>query len=273
MGIIYKEFIARFRDDHTRTFCLNEEPGSSYSYNFVNTYLIPVSIEFFGIPFGLSDIDEDQLCKNDYSKTSKVASLFGWMILCCDMLYHDYDPLEVCDDENADLEYTISALQDEGRPLNDDSGNSMQNVFYIHEIEMVEHDDNIKKRIIDELPFLLRDFLHVEPGILAYCASPIESDWEPENAERSFELQKYAANQFARRFGYDSDEQTTQSNKKVVPFLGNYQFSDDEIKMITGRRNSSSVYPEYLKKKDEWDLFESAGFEEAGNSRLLYKRL
>lgn len=43
--------------------------------------------------------------------------------------------------------------------------------------------------------------------------------------------------------------------------------------MVMGRRNSDSGYPENLKNRDEWDIFERAGFEEAGDSRLLYKLL
>ena len=138
MGIAYKEFVADFHDGRSRCFSPNEEPGTSYSYDYTQTYLLPAIIDFFGIPFGLSETDEDDIADGDYSKAVKVATVFGWMILCRDMIYNEYDPLEVCDDENGDLEYTISALQDEGGPLNDNSGDSTQNVFYIHEIDMDE---------------------------------------------------------------------------------------------------------------------------------------
>lgn len=201
-------------------------------------------------------------------KATKVASVFGWMILCRDIIYNEYQPLEICDDENGDLEYAISALQDVGGPLTDDSGDSTQNVFYIHEIEM-------EARIINELPYLLRNFLHVEPEIPAYYPSPMESDWEAENAERDFALRAYAMNQVARHLDAIGLNTNVADNhgKKVVQFTGDYHFSEDEIKMVMGRRNSGSGYPENLKNRDEWDLFERAGFEEADNSRLLYKLL
>ena len=62
-------------------------------------------------------------------------------------------------------------------------------------------------------------------------------------------------------------------DKKVVQITGDYHFSEDEIKMVMGRRNRGSGYPDNLKGRDEWDIFERAGFEEAGDSRLLYKLL
>lgn len=273
MGTIYKGLVADFHDGGRRMFCLDEEPGSSYSYDNTQTYLLPASIGFFGIPLGLCETDEDRISEGDYSKATKVASVFGWMILCRDMIYNEYQPLEVCDDENGDLEYTISALQDVGGPLNDASGDSTQNVFYIHEIKMDEHNDEMEARIINELPYLLRDFLHVEPEILAYYPSPMESDWEPENAERDFTLRTYAMNQVARHLDAGGLNTNVADNhdKKVVQFTGDYHFSEDEIKMVMGRRNSGSGYPENLKNRDEWDIFERAGFEEAGDSRLLYK--
>ena len=274
MKIAYKEFVADFHDGRRRTFEFNGKPGTSYSYDYTQTYLLPASIDFFGIPFGLCEVDEERTSEGDYSKATKAASVFGWLILCRDMIFNDYDPLEVCDDENADLEYTISALRDEGGPLNDDSGDYTQIVFYIHEIEMDEPDNDIKVRILNELPYLIRDFLHAEPEILAYYPSQMDSDWEPENADRDFALRTYAMNQVARHIDADfiTDVPST-SDKKVVSFTGDYHFSDDEIKMVMGRRHSGSGYPEELKNKEEWDLFQKAGFEEAGDSRLLYKVL
>lgn len=272
--MVQHNIIADFRDSRHRSFSLDEKPGTSYSYDYTQTYLLPATIDFLGIPFGLSEKDEDDIAEGDYSKAVKVATVFGWMILCRDMIYNEYDPLEVCDDANGDLEYTISALQDEGGPLNDTSGDSTQNVFYIHEIAMDEPDSEIKQRIINELPYLIRDFLHVEPEILAYYPSRVESDWEPEDAERDFALRTYAMDLVARRIdeniGLDA---FPASDEKVVPFTGDYHFSDDEIKMVMGRRHSGSGYPEELKNKEEWDLFTNVGFEEAGDSRLLYKVL
>jgi len=37
------------------------------------------------------------------------------------------------------------------------------------------------------------------------------------------------------------------------------------------RRHSGSSYPEEAKNKDEYAFFEANGFEEVGDSRLLYK--
>lgn len=49
------------------------------------------------------------------------------------------------------------------------------------------------------------------------------------------------------------------------------RLDEDELKLIMGRRHSGSSYPEEAKDCKEYAFYESNGFEEAGNSRLLYK--
>ena len=61
-----------------------------------------------------------------------------------------------------DLEYVISALSDKDCPLNEETGDLYQDVFYIHDIEIgKEYGDLLKGRILDELPNLVFSLLHV----------------------------------------------------------------------------------------------------------------
>jgi hypothetical protein len=116
----------------------------------------------------LSDNQLGNIDNGDYLNAVKIGKLFGCLVLCKQMIKEDNDPLEVCDDSDGDLEYTISALRDEGGPLNLEHGNPDQDVYYIHELQMESgyEYDPLKSKILEELPGLILSFLHVAPDIL-----------------------------------------------------------------------------------------------------------
>lgn len=275
MGVIYDGIVARFAEDTSRAFKMHEEPGTSQAYDSVSTYTLPATIEFYGIPFGLSPEDRARIEDGDMSEAVPVATVSGWLILCREMQCDDYEPLEVCDDADGDLEYTISALQEEDGPLNEDGGDTMQEVFFIHEVSMKVHDDDLEKRILEELPYLIKDFMHVAPDILAYYPPPMKAERESQEEAHRLALRATAINQVARRLGVllvlDGKERKT--DEKILTFTGDYHFTEDEVKMVLGRRYSGSAYSEERKNRAEWRLFEDLGFQEAGDSRLLYKSL
>lgn len=57
----------------------------------------------------------------------------------------------------------------------------------------------------------------------------------------------------------------------MINFGDAYQFTEDELNMVMGRRHSESSYPEKAKDRKEYEFYEANGFEEIGDSRLLYK--
>ena len=250
------------------------EDDYNVNYDCVDTCLIWNHITFYGIPFGLSDDQMGRIYDGDYRDVVKIGKLHGCLILCKQMIEEGYDPLEVCDDSDGDLEYTISALSDEDGPLNMETGDLEQNVFYIHELQMeLGYDDALLKgRVLDELPGLILSFLHIAPDILAFYPAPLEYTPDPAKEERYQILQSIAAQKIDSAIGPIIGEQPTeQPGGNVLKFADAYRFSEDELKFVTRRRYSGSSYPDEAKDLKEYAFYQENGFKEAGNSRLLYK--
>jgi len=244
----FDEIIIRQSSKEIAFFSPDSEPRSLSSYDYTSTYLIPVHWSFWGVPSERDDVFINAVDNNDYSGCIKLGTLSGELILCRQMIADGYDPLDVCDDKSADLEYTMSALVDEGGPLNEWTGDSLLDVFYIDEIEIEEPflNADMGSRLLQELPSLCLELLHVSPKILAYYPAPIRRDWRIKS-EKEIALQNATANKIEM-----------------------YYPSDDEIKMLTGRRFSGSSYPEELKDYHIIDFYQKNGFQELGDSRLMY---
>ena len=168
-------------------------------------------------------------------------------------------------------------MSDEDGPLNIENGDPYQDIYYIHEFKMLPNYDNefLKNRIIEELPGLILKLLHVVPDIIAYYPAPLEYEPDPDKESRYDTLQAIVAQRLnSLTNSIDVDEKEKQDiDKKMLKFGDIYQFSDDEINYIMGRRNSGSSYPEEAKDKKEYIFYESHGFQEVGDSRLLYKEV
>ena len=46
--------------------------------------------------------------------------------------------------------------------------------------------------------------------------------------------------------------------------------SEEQLNYVMGTRNEGDTYPASAIDKDEWKIYEDAGYREVGNSRLLY---
>jgi hypothetical protein len=246
--------------------------GETYR-DCVDTCIVWNSIDFYGVPFELSDSQLDNIDDCDYTNAVKIGNLFGCLILCKQIIKEGENPLIVCDDSDSDLEYTISALSDDDGPLNPETGNPEQDVFYIHELQMENgYDINpLKSRIIEELPTLILSLLHVSPDILAYYPSPLEYMPAPIQEERKEILRSIAAKKMDTVAEKIAGKKQAKHQENVVNFSDIYQFTDDELNFVMGRRYSGSSYPGEAKNKEEFEFFEANGFFEMGNSRLLYK--
>jgi GNAT superfamily N-acetyltransferase len=71
----------------------------------------------------------------------------------------------------------MATLTGEGGPLNDLDGDSMQDALDIDEliVEEPQRRKGIGTRFIQELPYLCKRLLHLEPDILAYYVAQIRS--------------------------------------------------------------------------------------------------
>ena len=257
--------------DNNYLFNLSNE--HSY-YDCTDSCVIWNNITFYGIPFNLTDEQMDNIYDGDYHDAIKIGELFGCMILCKHILNEGYDPVEICDNVAGDLEYAMSALSDIEGPLNSDNGEPYQDVYYIHELNMLpSYDDKLlKNKIIDELPKIIISLLHVSPEIIAYYPSPLEYERDPDELARKKALNLFAAQKIeaaTKRMNLNNDD--ISEDNKIINFGDRYPFSDDEINIIMGRRHSGSSYPEEVKDKSKFAFYEANGFIEAGDSRLLYR--
>jgi hypothetical protein len=242
-------------------------------YDCVDTCVIWDSIIFYGIPFDLSGEQINCIYEEDYSSATKIGEMLGCLILCKQILNEGDDPLDICDAVDGDLEYTISALSDKDGPLHIENGDSYQDVFYIHELNMeASYDDAVlKSRIINELPRLILSLFHVAPDLLAYYPMPLEFTPDLDQKARYEALQNIAMQKMERAFDASNKGLNRKEDGKILRFGDAYQFSADELNLVMRRRHSGSSYPEDAKNKKEYAFYTENGFEEVGDSRLLYK--
>lgn len=267
----YGDIIIQQHVSKTVHFSPCDEPRDSLNYDYTSTYLVPYHWTFWGVPVDTDDILWDAIDNGNYAECIEIGNISGHLILCKQMISDDYEPLTVCDDESADLEYVMSALIDEGGPLHESTGEPFLDVFYIHEIELVEsmQGQGLGSRILQELPCLCRELLHVVPDILAYYPAPTESDWG-EDSEREFLLRSIAAEKVANALTPKKRGKGRKKASNILSFADKFRFSDDEIKMVMGRRYSGSSYPEALKNERLIAFYHKNGFQELGDTRLLY---
>lgn len=263
----FQSICADFSDSQIHLFDIEKEYDD---YDCHDTCVIWSHITFYGVPLNASDDDIQSLYEHDYKNALKIGELTGCLIMCKQMLFESEDPLIICDDLDADLEYTVSALSDEECPLDE---NPYQDVYYIHDLAMEDgykDDVLLKSRIIDELPVLILKFLHVAPDILAFYPLPLEHEPDPDEEVRYNALQNIKAQKISSALASLSDEQPEEKSN-VINFGDAYKFSEDELNMVMRRRYSGSSYPEAAKDKDEYAFYATNGFIEANDSRLLYK--
>ncbi len=233
-----------------------------YEPDCVDDCIIWGVITFYGVPEDLPDDQMNEIYEGNYEKAIKIGEIFGCLIISKYMLDVGEDPLFVCDASSGDLEYVMSALSDAGGPLNMEP---YQDVYYIHEIKIDgEYEPILKGKILDELPNIIFSLLHVSPDIVAFYPAPLEYTPDPAEKEKYDRLQRIAAQKLDLALN-------PKENGNVINFASAYKFSDDDLKMVTRRRYSGSSYPEEAKDLKEYAFYQAHGFEEAGNSRVLYK--
>lgn len=236
--------------------------GSSYK-DCHSTCIIHQHITYYGIGT-LTDDQEEAFLHGDYTHARIVGKITGWLILCGQMLCEGEEPCIVCDDENADVGYIISALSDPGEVLDE---NPFSNVFYIDQIDC--EDELLLSAIIDRLPATVLGMMHVHPDVVAFFPTPKPYDQDEGERERTQALQRIASQKMSKMFP-PSEENA--NSAKVLQFGVNYQLTETEVDVILGRRvKGDEGYPEEAKNEAEFSFFKKRGFTECGNSRVLYR--
>lgn len=273
----FSQVFAESNDDHHHMFSLEDEGDQEIH----DTCVLQSQIDFFGVD---EDADEDfyeKIYVDDRSDLTKIGSVNGTLILYKEIEALGEDPLAICDDLDGDLEFTISALREKKGPLSIKKDSANNNVFYIRDFVMMEefaHDQKLKSKILQQLPEVIFALLHARPGILAYIPemprSPEQIKRDEERA-RAFELVDINAEDyipFSNPYDFISDEHS-EDRQNPFDFGRVTRYSEDEINEMMGRRTDKVPYPEELKNREEFDFFEANGFMEAGETRLLYKKL
>ena len=234
--------------------------GRHYSFEYEDTdetnYVIFCSIDICGIP---SYIDEDEAEKlyDNPKQAEPIGTITGFLILSDEMQNRDIDILDKCDEADGDLEYAVSALMENDGPF---LNLEVFNHFYIHEITLNDRYDTPEmfERVIEELPDIVFTHYHVCPDMLIYMPAR-----RPYNDPLD-EIEREIATEVHR----DNIERFLGIKPKSEPHL---ILSPKQQAMALGRRYKGETYPESAKDKALWEKYESVGFEEWKNTRVMYK--
>ena len=212
-------------------------------------------IHLYGIPDNLSESDVENIYNGGSDKSVYIGEIIGTLILGNQMSEDGEDFLMLCDDMSADLSYVASSFIYED--LIDVNIGVSADIYYIYELEMEKgFDDNeLKQQILEKLPYILFILYHVKPQYLAYYPLPLDkSDADALIPKHSVSVKldpKITAN------GVPADN-------------ANILLNDDELDTLV---EGNAPYPVSAKNTELWKFYESCGFEEIGNTRMLYKEI
>ena len=244
----------------TSVFGGGDELGS-----FVDPYCDTLKWGEFSI-YGVPDTEEnfDKVSEGDFTSATKIGNIYGCHIPLALIINLDEDPYTICDDEHADLEAMYSALRE--HEIFEEA--FIDNLYYIHEVELKTEfqDCGYELQILLQLPSIIVKSLNVFPDLLVYYPRPL-AHGEP---ERDLDAEAI----LAHRIEYNAQiliDDATQS--KITFFPPKRDVPEKEINRFLGRRNTGDKTPEAYRNQSLYKLYKSAGFQEAGQSGWLYKRV
>lgn len=233
MGPVIFEFIcADCAHADNVLFTLNDD--YERFHECVDDCLVWCDIVFYGIPVGLTDDQMEEIYERNYRHAVRIGRLTGCLILARDLLEMDEDPLMACDAADADLGYIMAALTDTDGPLNEETGDFYQDVFYLHDLEIgKKYGDLYKGKILDDLPNLIFSFLHVVPDVFAFYPAPLRCAKDPQG-----------------------------EGNELLPSI-----------VAKKGQVSGSSYPVDTRDLKEYAFYKARGYREAGGSGVLYRHL
>ena len=181
----FSDFLVRHHRQDVITFFADSKPGDLMDNEYPKPYLIPVSLEFFGVAADDECAVYEAMDSGDYTNCTRIGSLWGYFIDCHQMFLDGYDILTVCDDESVDLANVVLMLSEVGGPLSEDEWEPAQDVFYIHEFVVGEslRQQGIGTRLLQELPYIIKRFLNLTPHIFAYYVADQNGEEKLETAK------------------------------------------------------------------------------------------
>ena len=226
-------------------------------------YIVWCNVSLYGVPSDLSEEQENDIYNGNYKNAVNIGTLSGCLILCKQMLDDDTDIYTVCDDISGELEFVISALQEDGGPLSEKTFDEYRDVFYIEDLILKKkyNTQKLNVSILNSISDIVFSLYHVSPNILCYYPRPLPFE-EDITKKIKKDMAVIAAREIMERDLCDTK-----------PSNSGYQLAldDEQVNYILGRRNSSDAYPETAKDNAVWSVYQKAGFIEIGNSRFLYK--
>jgi len=241
-------------------FSLNDEPGY-----FVDLDDGLIEYNEFQV-YGTSDTDEDleKTFDDDFSSATQIGSIFGCHVPSSLIENLGADPYDICDSAASDLEAMYSVIN-EFRDSFEDIGFD-DDVYYIHEIELFDEYQGFgyEKILLLQLPAIILEILHVFPTLLMYFPAPINED-EPEHDIEAEAILAHRMEYNIRKILNDD------SNDNILMFPPIQEVSEKELNRQMGRRDAGNTVPEANRNKDLYELYESAGFEELGQTGWLCK--
>lgn len=187
----YESIVVQQYSSSNTYFMPNSDPKQSIEYTYPSAYLVPFQWRFWGVPEGDEDVYFEAIDEADYSNCIKIGELSAYLILCRLMKKDGLNPLMVCDDESADLEYVMSALTSKNGPFYK-QGNSFTDILYINEfnIEDIPRKQGLDARVLMQLSELCKELMHVYPEMLTFMETsppdPKESEFYLKNGFQKF---------------------------------------------------------------------------------------
>lgn len=255
------DFYAEITDKRRIAFTLDDSYGDD-EYR----YCPMVKLDIFGIPADVEESEAEQILDGEKSGGVHIATLIGNIISVGAMLRKGLSPVQMCDDHSYLLGYAMKALTEQGAPLFDEIELDMcSSLFYIYDFifDAPYRDSEFMTAMVKQLPNLLLYTVNVYPDMVVYYprALPYEKDAYTRIKEGLAEL---------------AHKETIERINKMMS--GDYVddgkphlvLSEEKLNYVMRTRNEGDTYPASSIDRDEWKIYENAGYKEVGNSRLLF---
>ncbi len=208
-------------------------------------------LKVYGIPAEWSD-EECIAALEDTSRGVELGVLKGFLILGSAIEKAGRDMYDVCDAQDGELEFIVSALQEHDGPLSEAAFGDTLDVFYIESITL--SDPEALPTLLEELPEIVLTHMHVKPDILCFYPAPL-----PHEKSRLDQLKEELA-----MIAFADAMQAEEGKPHLV-------LSEEQLNIVMGRRNAGASYPEEYADPQQWVPFLNAGFREWRRTRVLYK--
>lgn len=256
----FSEFYAEISDKRRVAFDLEDSYGDD-EYR----YCPLIKIDVFGIPEDTEDSEAERILEEEIGEGVHIATLTGHLIQNGAMIRKGLSPVQMCDDHSYLLGYAMKALTEDGAPLNDAYELEMcASLFYIYNFSFNEpyRDSEFMTVMVEQIPNILLYTSNVYSDMVVYYPSPLpyEKDAYTRIKEGFAEL---AYKETIERLEKQKKGEYVEDGK---PHL---VLSEEQLNYVMRSRNKGDTYPSSAIDKDEWKIYEDAGYREVGNSRLL----